>query len=295
MAQYRIHDPEELLECPYDKTHMVRAKRFQYHLMNCRKNYVKNDYEKCPFNAKHHIPKPEFRHHLANCPDKAIVEPELSYANRKENGIKIELKGCTDTPVYKDLEIETEEDWDAEVCDNPVRVGPAFDPSYHDRVRFKDLSGMSKTQKAVMNDNRLSAREKMQELGGEQGARGDSLRLPNTPSNAAMAAPKPQPIKQPAHHSVYAFSIGRGSGQNVMANGGGPAGVSNGTEVFSPVIPTGRGRGLRQSAAAVGRGMPAPGLGRGVVAPPPGFCVPNVNNPSQSDYGVGTVGMENFN
>ncbi|KAL4218138.1 factor 1 [Mactra antiquata] len=276
MALYKVYDPEEFIECPYDKTHLVPAKRLQYHLIsNCPKKHMKHEYKVCPFNATHHFPKPEFRHHLANCPDKAIVEYELSYANRKENGIKIELKGCTDTPVYKDLEIETDEDWDAELCDNPVRVGPASDPSYYDRVRFKDLTG--------------------QELGGDQGARGNSLRLPNTPSNAAMAAPKPQPIKQPAHHSVYAFSIGPGCGQNVMTNGGGSAGISQSTEVFSPVIPTGRGRGLRQNAAAVGRGMPAPGLDRGVVAPPPGFCVPNVNNPSQSDYGVGTGGMENFN
>ena len=36
MAQYRIPDAEELLECPYDRVHMVRAKRFQYHLMKCR-------------------------------------------------------------------------------------------------------------------------------------------------------------------------------------------------------------------------------------------------------------------
>ena len=36
MAQYRIPDPDELIECPYDRVHMVRAKRFQYHLMKCR-------------------------------------------------------------------------------------------------------------------------------------------------------------------------------------------------------------------------------------------------------------------
>ena len=37
MAQYHVPDPEDLLECPYDRVHMVRAKRFQYHLMRCRK------------------------------------------------------------------------------------------------------------------------------------------------------------------------------------------------------------------------------------------------------------------
>ena len=36
MSQYYVPDSEDYLECPYDKTHMVRAKRFQYHLMKCR-------------------------------------------------------------------------------------------------------------------------------------------------------------------------------------------------------------------------------------------------------------------
>lgn len=37
MAQYKIPDPEEMVPCPYDKVHMIRAKRMQYHLMKCRK------------------------------------------------------------------------------------------------------------------------------------------------------------------------------------------------------------------------------------------------------------------
>ena len=30
------NDPEELIECPYNKSHMIRAKRMPYHLMKCR-------------------------------------------------------------------------------------------------------------------------------------------------------------------------------------------------------------------------------------------------------------------
>jgi len=37
MAYYAVGDPEALVECPYDKTHMVRNKRMQYHLIDCRK------------------------------------------------------------------------------------------------------------------------------------------------------------------------------------------------------------------------------------------------------------------
>ena len=34
--EYTINDPEDLLECPYESAHMIRAKRMQYHLMKCR-------------------------------------------------------------------------------------------------------------------------------------------------------------------------------------------------------------------------------------------------------------------
>lgn len=37
MAYYKIPDPEQLIPCPYDKVHMIAAKRMQYHLMKCRK------------------------------------------------------------------------------------------------------------------------------------------------------------------------------------------------------------------------------------------------------------------
>lgn len=30
-------DPDELVVCPYDAVHLVQRKRFQYHLIKCRK------------------------------------------------------------------------------------------------------------------------------------------------------------------------------------------------------------------------------------------------------------------
>ncbi|XP_032262111.1 gametocyte-specific factor 1-like [Phoca vitulina] len=32
-------DPKELLQCPSDKNHQIRACRFPYHLINCRRNH----------------------------------------------------------------------------------------------------------------------------------------------------------------------------------------------------------------------------------------------------------------
>jgi len=32
-----IPDPDDLCECPYDKAHLIRAKKMPYHLIKCRK------------------------------------------------------------------------------------------------------------------------------------------------------------------------------------------------------------------------------------------------------------------
>ncbi|WAR17698.1 GTSF1-like protein [Mya arenaria] len=227
MAQYHVPDPEELIECPYDRVHMVRAKRFQYHLVRCRKNYIGSEFQKCPFNAKHHVPKPEFRHHIANCPDKAIVETEIGAANKREEN---QLKGCTDTPAYKNLEIPNQEDWDEEIS-APVRRGPAYDEMYYERVKFKDITGMTKAQKTVLHDNRLTSEQKRAEMNlyaqtsslDKQG--NSSLRLPRTAPMVAMATePKAVPPVQPAY--AYALAQGRGRGIQTM-NGVTPNGTVN--------------------------------------------------------------------
>jgi len=37
MAYFSVGDPKTVVACPYDSTHMVRNKRMQYHLIDCRK------------------------------------------------------------------------------------------------------------------------------------------------------------------------------------------------------------------------------------------------------------------
>ena len=46
-------NPEKLLQYPYDKNHQIRAYRFLYQLIKCRKNHsdVADKLETCPFNA----------------------------------------------------------------------------------------------------------------------------------------------------------------------------------------------------------------------------------------------------
>ncbi|XP_023117414.1 gametocyte-specific factor 1-like [Amphiprion ocellaris] len=62
-------DPNRLLQCPYDKSHQIRASRFPYHIIKCRKNHpeLASELKACPFNARHLVPKHELAHHTETC------------------------------------------------------------------------------------------------------------------------------------------------------------------------------------------------------------------------------------
>lgn len=49
----------ELLQCPYEISHMIMRKRFQVHLVRCRKSHPKAEVVTCPFNITHRVNKVE--------------------------------------------------------------------------------------------------------------------------------------------------------------------------------------------------------------------------------------------
>ncbi|XP_059499668.1 gametocyte-specific factor 1-like, partial [Stegostoma tigrinum] len=98
-------DPDDLLQCPYDKNHHIRACRFPYHLVKCRKNFPDKarNLESCPFNARHRIPKAEMKHHITICADKKVIEEDfVRSAQRKPCDIPPSTWQC---PLL-------EEDWE---------------------------------------------------------------------------------------------------------------------------------------------------------------------------------------
>nr|XP_032642574.1 gametocyte-specific factor 1-like isoform X3 [Chelonoidis abingdonii] len=72
-------DPEKLIQCPYDRYHQIRACRFPYHLIKCRKNHpdIAEQLATCPFNARHQVPRAEIRHHISSCDDKSCIEQDI--------------------------------------------------------------------------------------------------------------------------------------------------------------------------------------------------------------------------
>uniref|UniRef100_A0A452IBL7 CHHC U11-48K-type domain-containing protein n=1 Tax=Gopherus agassizii TaxID=38772 RepID=A0A452IBL7_9SAUR len=69
-------DPEQLIPCPYDKNHQIRASSFLYHLVKCRENNKKRAKElaTCPYNARHRVPKRELQLHISACTDNRASE-----------------------------------------------------------------------------------------------------------------------------------------------------------------------------------------------------------------------------
>ncbi|KAL8164071.1 UNVERIFIED_CONTAM: hypothetical protein K2H54_045251 [Gekko kuhli] len=83
-------DPEKLMQCPYDKNHQIRACRFPYHLVKCRKNHpdIVQQLVTCPFNARHQVPRTEISQHISSCDDKRFIEQDIgmSYQLGSLNG-----------------------------------------------------------------------------------------------------------------------------------------------------------------------------------------------------------------
>ncbi|NXI53913.1 GTSF1 factor, partial [Chloroceryle aenea] len=74
-----VWDPERLLQCPYNKHHQIRARRFPYHLVKCKKSYpeVAKELVTCPFNARHLVHHAELGDHIVKCNDREFIEQDI--------------------------------------------------------------------------------------------------------------------------------------------------------------------------------------------------------------------------
>ncbi|ROL47909.1 Gametocyte-specific factor 1 [Anabarilius grahami] len=112
-------NPDKLLLCPYDPHHLIRACRFPYHLIKCRKNHPEllGELWTCPFNARHLMRKHELSHHISTCVDRCSVNE--TYVARDKTDSKFQIPvGTWTAPVC-------DEDWDEEV-DKHVTTAPSF-------------------------------------------------------------------------------------------------------------------------------------------------------------------------
>ncbi|XP_072223855.1 gametocyte-specific factor 1 [Leuresthes tenuis] len=104
-------DPDKLLQCPFDKNHQIRACRFPYHLIKCRKNHPKlaSELKTCPFNARHLVPKHELAHHTETCEYRISVDAEEAGSTNGQCNWHV--------PVSTWVNPNMTEDWDKEADD----------------------------------------------------------------------------------------------------------------------------------------------------------------------------------
>ncbi|XP_053868364.1 gametocyte-specific factor 1-like isoform X1 [Malaclemys terrapin pileata] len=103
-------DPERLIQCPYDKSHQIRACRFPYHLIKCRKNHpdVAKQLATCPFNARHQVPRAEIGHHISSCDDKSCIEQDIVSQSNNCHREKMNTVSMWQPPPC-------DEDWDKDL------------------------------------------------------------------------------------------------------------------------------------------------------------------------------------
>lgn len=106
-------DPERLLLCPYDPNHLIRACRFPYHLIKCKKNHpqLAKELMTCPYNARHLVPPQDFSHHTDTCVDRVKMASPVKADDQQSERFKKPPTTWVPTPT---------EDWEAETDDVAV-------------------------------------------------------------------------------------------------------------------------------------------------------------------------------
>lgn len=71
MDYYR-DSTDEMVICPYDKTHVIRKERLSRHLIKCANSNktVSRNFSSCEFNHCHNIKRGDDNEHYKQCNDK---------------------------------------------------------------------------------------------------------------------------------------------------------------------------------------------------------------------------------
>ncbi|KAM4700532.1 gametocyte-specific factor 1-like isoform 2-T3 [Discoglossus pictus] len=102
-------DSEDLMQCPYDKNHMIRHSRFPYHLVKCRENHptLARSLVACPYNARHRLPKRELAMHMSTCESRGQEETPMELPLHSMRKVTYEQ------PEHKNMP-SCEENWEDE-------------------------------------------------------------------------------------------------------------------------------------------------------------------------------------
>ncbi|XP_058465161.1 gametocyte-specific factor 1 homolog [Malaya genurostris] len=126
---------DELLQCPFEKSHRIQAHAMSKHLFKCRKNHPNQKFIACPFNESHRVASADLKSHVQQCEDRAtfdtykysisttavnvpestVTQPELIYNNsppKEPDGISKNVKKGGRIIEKNPVQLDDEECWD---------------------------------------------------------------------------------------------------------------------------------------------------------------------------------------
>ena len=94
--------------CPYNKSHIIRAEKWDLHLMKCRENHPDSGIVMCKYVYGHHIPKEKIEEHEKECYEEQEEQRNKSPLNDKTFVIPHPLRNHNGSVSSSDPEWEEE-------------------------------------------------------------------------------------------------------------------------------------------------------------------------------------------
>lgn len=119
-----VNPNDELMECPFDKNHIILKSRIHYHLIKCKIQHPNSTKIQCPYNASEYVEPEEFQKHLYECKERvAIYRADHCFANTLQS----EAHGRLDpAPFHVSVPMDDDEYWDTSSSDQtPQSEGTA--------------------------------------------------------------------------------------------------------------------------------------------------------------------------
>uniref|UniRef100_A0A336LTP1 CSON004393 protein n=1 Tax=Culicoides sonorensis TaxID=179676 RepID=A0A336LTP1_CULSO len=129
---------ENVISCPYNKSHQILPHRMQTHLTKCAKNYPEIKLEKCPFNITHRFSQADMEEHKKTCPDRAnfdnyvlMVDTDGKMAEKleKEKNFPKPFTPSHNSESWDDIESATYDPKKAALTKPVLRLNNGMTPS----------------------------------------------------------------------------------------------------------------------------------------------------------------------
>lgn len=230
------------LTCPFDPAHVVEGRKFQAHLIKCKRNLPANhDFVQCDFWHLHYVRKNQLDSHLANCEHRLEKEAfKITWKSETPKFFQPKLLPVEDRGPSA---IEDQESWES-------TSGPAFKPEkmIAGAIHMTIPQGLSKSKRKEFREQELERLRQRREREGDVTAKTKENES-GTVSHFVQQTRKPEaPLK--LHRIVAKFPVPIDNAENLPYQ-------SINTHVFASE---------RQGPDDVARGWTS-GRGRGILGP----------------------------